>query len=59
VEHELAARIHANVGFHVDLGLVGGRRDRPDAQTGARECAQLVLLVVRFVVPESVVVLLV
>jgi hypothetical protein len=43
VERELAARVHANFGLHVDLGLVGGGRDRPDAQTGARECAQMVV----------------
>jgi hypothetical protein len=41
VKRELAARDHIIVGFFVDLGLVGGGRERPDAQTCARECAEL------------------
>jgi hypothetical protein len=42
------------VAFNVDSVLVGGGRERPDAHTGARECAQLVFFFVIFVIPESV-----
>jgi hypothetical protein len=41
VERELATRDQTIVGVFVDLGLVGGGRERPEAQRGARECAQL------------------
>jgi hypothetical protein len=57
VVRELAARDRAIAGFFADLGLVGGGRGRPDAQTGARECAQLVFFLVIYVVPEIAVLL--
>jgi hypothetical protein len=46
----LAARDHTIV---VDVGLVVGGRERPDAQAGARGCARPVFFSI-FAIPESV-----